>query len=94
MPSIVLGDRTCPCTGTLEIGRRLSCQIVLPWTGGDNYVSRLHARIAVTPPGEVTLTDLSEAGLFHNDERLRGGTVTLADGDRIRIGVYELVFVA
>jgi pSer/pThr/pTyr-binding forkhead associated (FHA) protein len=94
MPSIVVGARSYPCTGAITIGRDASRTIVLPWTGGAApYISRLHAQITVEGSA-VMFRDASEDGCYINDTRISGRTVALADGDRIRIGAYELVFQA
>jgi len=92
MPSIVVGDRSYPCTGVLTIGRGPTCDIVLPWTGGRGYIARIQAQVTVDATG-VAFRDLSDDGSFINDQWICNRTVTLADGDRIRIGVHELVFV-
>jgi pSer/pThr/pTyr-binding forkhead associated (FHA) protein len=92
MPSIVMGARSYPCTATITIGRDASRTIVLRWAGGAApYISRLHAQITVEGTA-VMFRDTSEDGSYINETRISGHTVALADGDRIRIGEYELVF--
>jgi len=94
MASIVVGDRVYPCVGTLGLGRGATCDVLLPWTGGAGYIARLHAQVITGVDGNVTFRDLSDDGSFINDEWMCGRTVSLTDGDRIRIGVYEIVFTA
>lgn len=57
----------------------------------ERYISRNHALIRYEN-GIYTLTDTSKDGTYINDKKARVSrdTVTLADGDRIWIGDYEL----
>ena len=74
----------------LTIGRGVTVGLRLKMTDATHYISRLHARIRVGPP---TFEDLSNEGSYVNGVHVFGRTVPLADGDRIRIGDHELVFV-
>jgi hypothetical protein len=80
--------RLYPLTGAItRIGRFTDNDIVLD----DTDVSRHHAVITDTGTGFV-LTDLrSTNGVEAQGHRIRG-SATLAEGDRIRIGGYELTF--
>lgn len=56
-------------------------------------VSRRHARITVTSGAPATLADLgSKNGTWVGEQRLEGETVPLKDGDLVRLGKVELVF--
>ena len=93
MPSIVVGDRTYPCTGTVTIGRKASCDIVLePGPGALLWVCAVHAAIVIDATGAATFRDGSEDGSFVNDALVTNRAVPLQSGDRIRIGRHELVF--
>jgi len=73
--------------GRFVIGRSASCQLSLD----DPMVSRQHALLVVDSNG-VTVEDLgSRNGVIVNDVRIPGRH-TLADGDRIKIGSQEMVF--
>jgi NADH dehydrogenase len=64
--------------------------------GGDEYLSRHHARISHSPGSEPVIEDLgSMNGTLVNGERLRGSRV-LQDGDTIKVGhtVLEVVLAA
>jgi SARP family transcriptional regulator, regulator of embCAB operon len=80
--------RHYPLTGAItRIGRFTDNDIVLD----DTDVSRHHAVITDTGTGYV-MTDLrSTNGVEVQGHRVRG-SATLADGDRIRIGGYDLIF--
>lgn len=73
--------------GDTLIGRSASCQVTLD----DPLVSREHARIRITE-GSATVEDLGS----RNGVQLGGQLITrsapLSNGDRIRIGTQELVF--
>jgi hypothetical protein len=73
--------------GDTLIGRSASCQVTLD----DPLVSREHARIRISGAG-ATVEDLGS----RNGVQLGGQPVTrsapLSNGDRIRIGTQELVF--
>ena len=72
-----------------EIGRDEDNAVVLD----DGTVSRKHALIRCTENGACYLFDLgSRNGTLLNNRRLTGSAV-LQDGDRITIGVHELLFV-
>lgn len=61
--------------------------------GGDEFLSRHHARISRSAGSEPVIEDLdSMNGTFLNGERLRGSRV-LCDGDRVKVGhsVLEVV---
>jgi adenylate cyclase len=71
-----------------KIGRDQSCAVVLK----DDVVSRRHAMVQFTENAEYYLIDLgSRNGTFLNDGRVSVPSV-LANGDQIRIGVYQLEF--
>jgi len=71
----------------LTLGRSAECSLQLPVTGA----SRRHASIT-SRDGHVLLRDLgSTNGTFLNGERVEG-EATLASGDRIRIGGFEIVY--
>jgi type VI secretion system protein len=72
------------------IGRSPDNQFVLP--DPDKFISRRHASIQ-SENGVYSLTDTSTAGTYlsNKDLLLQHDTVTLADGDRLKIGDYELV---
>lgn len=73
---------------TIVIGRGPACAVTID----DAMMSREHVRIDLTGP-EPTLEDLqSRNGTLLNGQPLVG-VATLEDGDRIRIGTQELVFV-
>jgi DNA-binding winged helix-turn-helix (wHTH) protein len=56
-------------------------------------VSRRHARITVTSGAPATLADLgSKNGTWVGERRLEGDAVPLKDGDLVRLGKVELVF--
>ncbi len=80
--------RHYPLTGAItRIGRFTDNDIVLD----DTDVSRHHAVITDTGTGYV-MTDLrSTNGVEVQGHRIRG-SVTLAEGDRIRIGGYDFAF--
>jgi SARP family transcriptional regulator, regulator of embCAB operon len=80
------GDERLAITGRTTIGRHPANAVVCD----DAKVSRDHAVIRPTADG-FRLTDLrSTNGTFVNDARVE--EVTLSDGDRIVVGVHELVF--
>ena len=58
----------------------------------EKYISRKHATITFTN-GSYHLTDTSKDGtaIINKDIRLRQDTAVLDDGDRLRIGDYELI---
>lgn len=74
----------------VSIGRGTSNQVRL----GDITVSRNHARLLWRQDGGCYFIEelQSTNGVFLNGHRLQG-TAMVVDGDRIRIGVYDLVFV-
>lgn len=72
-------------SGSLLVGRLTECDLVLD----DPLVSRMHARLALTPDA-VTLEDLHSAnGVYVNGERLVQ-VVALNVGDCVVIGGQEL----
>ncbi len=82
---LVHRDRAIPLShGALAIGRLEECQLVLE----GREVSRRHARIIVTPGGPL-LVDRSRFGTEVNGARLAAPAL-LRDGDRVRVGPYEL----
>lgn len=74
----------------LSIGRTQENDIAF----GDPFLSKKHARFAVRE-GQVFLEDLdSSNGTFVNGKRLNGGVeALLADGDKIRMGNVEFLFI-
>jgi DNA-binding winged helix-turn-helix (wHTH) protein len=79
------GGRATLTEGDYIVGRDPAADIVLD----SNSVSRRHVRVRVHP-ARVTLEDLgSKNGSFIRNDRV-GGTVTLADGDEIRIGMLTV----
>lgn len=72
--------------GVFELGRSAHCQVILDGP----KVSRLHARIVIEPSGP-SIEDLGSAnGVFVNGRRVTRGRQTLAVGDRILVGDFEL----
>jgi len=88
--SLLAGAREVPLyEGENLLGRTPESVVRLP----TEQASRRHARVVVTC-GRAVLEDLgSKNGTFLNGHRL-GGSVALADGDRIAIGRTVLVFSA
>ena len=69
--------------GSLTIGRSAEVDIPL----NDSLVSRVHARIIVTPEG-VAIEDLhSTNGVYVNADRTSGRSQPLREGDRILIDI-------
>jgi SARP family transcriptional regulator, regulator of embCAB operon len=74
--------------GSTRIGRRPDNDIVLD---DDDEVSRYHA-VVIDTAGSFVISDLrSTNGVQVGGRRIRG-SVTLADGDHIRIGGHEFIF--
>lgn len=74
--------------GELVIGRDTSCD----WTLPSGIVSRRHCLVSGSG-GRFSLTDTSRNGVFVDDDELPVGednTVDLRDGQRLRIGDYEI----
>jgi predicted nucleic acid-binding Zn-ribbon protein len=81
--------RTVPLTREwTRIGRSLAADIRFD----DPTVSRRHALIVRQPDGVRLLDDRSLNGVFVNDARVDGKTLT--DGDEIIVGRYRLCFVS
>lgn len=74
----------------LSVGRTPDNDIAL----GDPFLSKKHARFTVRE-GQVFLEDLdSSNGTFVNGNRLsKGADSLLADGDKIRMGNVEFLFI-
>lgn len=70
----------------LTVGRSAQCDVVLPHT----QVSRIHAVITVLRDGALFADKGSSNGSYHNGQRV-DSAVTLATGDVLAIGPYELV---
>jgi hypothetical protein len=86
---LVHRDRAFPLSrGALAIGRLDECQLVLE----GREVSRRHARIIATPRGPL-LVDRSRYGTEVNGARMAAPAL-LHDGDRVRVGPYELSITA
>lgn len=84
---VALGRVHRLAAGENVIGRDDACAVVLDFTG----VSRRHAKITVAD-GVSTLEDLgSKNGTWINDQRVTA-PVSLADGDRIRLGALAVIF--
>jgi len=82
---LVYKERAFPLSrGALAIGRLEECQVVLE----GREVSRRHARIVATSRGPL-LVDRSRFGTEVNGARLAAPAL-LQDGDRLRVGPYEL----
>lgn len=73
--------------GYTSVGRDPASDLCLPGDG----VSRRHGVIRVTPKGEFTYQDCSNAGTVHNGALLEEQAY-LSLGDRLTIGPYEFVF--
>lgn len=73
-----------------SIGRAPNNQMVLP--DPEKFISRVHASI-VCEAGQYFIEDSSTGGTFLNDSEipLQQGRVPLTDGEKIRIGEYELL---
>ena len=72
----------------VTVGRSKECDIQL----ADAMVSRLHARISLTPDGEILVRDLdSSNGTIAGDRTLRGEQLTIDSGSRIEVGPYVIV---
>jgi len=72
--------------GESIVGRSRLAQVHIP----ESTVSRQHARILLSPIGEVTVEDLgSSNGTYVNNEKIEGRR-RLSDGDRIHVGDAEL----
>lgn len=68
----------------LTIGRDPVCALVIP----DRQVSRIHARLSVTPEG-ILLEDLgSKNGTFSNGEQIIDPLI-LKDGDEIQVAMVQ-----
>jgi adenylate cyclase len=82
------GGERVPIIGACSIGRAPSNAVVL----NDERVSRRHAIIQAQEQGESWLADLgSSNGTYLNGRRL-SEPARLADGDRIEVGPFALVF--
>lgn len=73
--------------GDTLIGRSASCQVTLD----DPLVSREHARLRIQG-GQAVVEDLGSRNGVHVGGKPVAGSAPLANGDRIRIGTQELVF--
>lgn len=73
-----------------SIGRSPDNRLVLP--DPEKYISRLHATIQYEG-GQYYIQDSSAAGTYleQKGQLLEQGRAVLADGDRLRIGEYELL---
>lgn len=72
--------------GEFSIGRSNECQIVLL----DSSVSRIHARLTMSPSGDLHLIDLgSRNGTFVNDAPVTEARPRINDG--LRLGAVRLV---
>lgn len=74
-------------SGTLRVGHGPNCEIRI---AGDTYISTQHAEITFRS-GAFWIKDLNSTnGTFVNEGPV--SEVALADGDRVRVGMTELVF--
>jgi len=73
--------------GETLVGRSPDCHITIE----DPLISRQHARIVVAT-SEATLEDLGSRNGSKVNGRAVHGAHTLADGDRVRFGAQEMVF--
>ena len=75
--------------GGARIGRLDTCAVCVPG-GRDSGVSKEHAEVRMAA-GQCVIVDLGSAnGTFVNDERVTERV--LQDGDRVRLGLVDLVF--
>jgi hypothetical protein len=72
------------------IGRSTGTDVVLSHPS----VSKLHARISLNPEGAVLQDAGSANGTFANGEQVNTPRYSIKNGDRIRFGQVELVFLA
>lgn len=73
------------------IGREFDCDLVLP--DQDRRISRQHAELRMNDDGQLVVLDRSTNGTNLNGKDLwKGDESPLADGDRVKIGDYELLF--
>lgn len=73
------------------IGREFDCDLVLP--DQDRKISRQHAELRLNDAGRIVVLDRSTNGTNVNGKDLwKGDESPLADGDRVKIGEYELLF--
>jgi serine/threonine protein kinase len=84
----MLAGREFALAGEVRIGRRRDNDIMLP----DLQVSGHHAHIAVGDEGAILADVGSRNGTFVNDRRIRE-PYRLQDGERIRMGQTELLFI-
>jgi pSer/pThr/pTyr-binding forkhead associated (FHA) protein len=76
------GDRVVAVRATSQLGRDLTCEVVV----GDAEASRRHAELIATDGDRWQVRDLeSTNGTFVNDRRVVGA-VDVAAGDVVRIG--------
>ena len=76
------GDRVVAVRATSQLGRDLTCEVVV----GDAEASRRHAELVAVADDRWQVRDLeSTNGTFVNDRRVVG-TVDVAAGDVVRIG--------
>jgi hypothetical protein len=73
--------------GEILIGRSANCQVTLD----DPLVSREHARLRIQG-SQALIEDLGSRNGVHVGGQPVAGSAPLANGDRIRIGTQELVF--
>ena len=75
----------------VTIGREFDCDLVLP--DSSSKISRRHAELRQAKNGHVEICDVSTNGIILNSAPiLKGASVTLADGDLLKIEGYELLF--
>src|SRR5580693_10224660 len=73
--------------GVTYIGRSEECGVTIE----DPLVSRRHARI-IYEGDDVTIEDLGSRNGVRVNGRPLQGSVSLTDGDRVRIGTQDFVF--
>ncbi len=72
----------------VTVGRSRECDIRLE----DSMVSRVHARISLTPDGNILVRDLdSSNGTIAGGRTLRGEQLTVDSGASIEVGPYVIV---
>lgn len=72
-----------------RIGRKQINEIALQ----DPYLSGLHAQITIIDGGYVLKDSGSTNGTYLNGERIQDTEMQLKDGDRIKVGQLEFLFV-
>ena len=76
--------------GRLSVGRAGSSDLMID----DTSVSKIHASLVIDAEHRLSVADTgSTNGTFINDERIAYGTAPkLAEGDRVKFGMVEVIF--